>query len=89
MHKLTIIFLLGLLAFLLPFGPSSMNVMAFEDYNYGFEADQYDERYTIDRMANGYNEDKYYNYYSNDNYEKSTKDIDTLKKIKCNNNNNL
>jgi hypothetical protein len=40
-------------------------------------------------MANGYNEDKYYNYYSNDNYEKSTKDIDTLKKIKCNNNNNL
>jgi hypothetical protein len=30
MHKLTIIFLLGLLAFLLPFGPSSMNVIAFE-----------------------------------------------------------
>jgi hypothetical protein len=62
MHK-SIIFLLGLLVFLIPIGPSSImsnsNVMAFEDYGYeeaGYEeADQY-ENYAMD-MAN----DNYYN----------------------------
>jgi hypothetical protein len=74
MHKLAIIFLLGLLAFLLPFGPSisNSNAMAFENYGYGYESDQYYERYAMD-MAN-------------DNYYKS-KNSDFIKKIKCINSN--
>ncbi|HEX2231292.1 MAG TPA: hypothetical protein VHG34_03805, partial [Nitrososphaeraceae archaeon] len=68
MHKSIIIFI-GLLTFLLPFGPSmsNSNVMAFEGY--GYEADQY-ENYAMD-MAN------------EDYYESEDKDI--IKKIKCNN----
>jgi hypothetical protein len=75
MHK-SIIFLLGFLVFLLPFGTSSMsnsNALASEEYRYE-EADQY-ENYATD-MAN-------------DNYYKSQGN-DFIKKIKCNNiNSNL
>jgi hypothetical protein len=74
MNKL-LVFLLGLLTFLIPIGPSSMsntNILAFEDY--GYKADQY-ENYAID-MAN-------------DNYDKS-QNSEFINKIKCNNiNSNL
>ena len=69
-HK-SIIFLLGLLVFFIPIGPSSMsnsNAMAVEDYEYE-ETDQYDQ-YATD-MAN----DKYY----------KSQNSDFIKKIKCNN----
>ena len=70
MHK-SILVLLGVLTFLLQFGPSSMNIlsnaMAFD--NYGYQADQY-EKYAMD-MAN----DNYNKYQSSD----------LIQKIKCNN----
>jgi len=68
MHK-SIIFLLGLLAFLIPICPSmsNTNVLAFEDYEY--EADNY-ERYAMD-MTN------------DNNYKFEGSDL--IKKIKCNN----
>src|SRR5215211_7547385 len=59
MHKLALIFLLGSLVMLLPFG-TNMNVMAFERDEYGYETDQY-ERYGMD-MAN----DNYYKSQGND-----------------------
>ena len=68
MHK-SILFLLGLLTFLIPVGPSmsNSNVLAFEDYRY--EANQY-EQYANDKV--------------NDNYYKS-QGSDFIKKIRCNN----
>src|SRR5215203_5424023 len=59
MHMLALIFLLGSLVMLLPFG-TNMNVMAFERDEYGYETDQY-ERYGMD-MAN----DNYYKSQGND-----------------------
>lgn len=75
MHKLALLFLLGSLVMLLPFGTSMnnfSNAMAIEEY--GYDADQY-KNYAMD-MAN-------------DNYYKS-QGSGFIKKIKCNNiNSNL
>jgi hypothetical protein len=71
----SIILLLGLLVFLLPFGTintNNSNAMAFEDYHY--EADRYEQ---------------YAKNMANENYYKS-QGSDFIKKIKCNNiNDNL
>jgi hypothetical protein len=69
---MSIIVLLGLLTFLVPIGPSmgSSNAIAFEDYDYGYQPDQY-MRYAED--------------IANENYYKSQNSDVIPQKIKCNN----